>query len=129
MIVVIFALTILGVCLSASLLWWRHENKRITLRRVVARAATFWFGSLMVAYLALLLWTASKYRGRCPSWWGEGDPCPFHQYFGREAGLITFFALPIYWPYLLLFLCVSFVVAFVITEIADRRANEIIKLK
>ena len=104
--VAIALLVLLSISGSLLMAWWRGVFSPGTWFGLTAKGLAVGFGILTTAYLLLLFGIALKYRGRCPPGWGGdlGSPCPFLEYFGKEAGFMTFIFTFGAWQYMLGFL-------------------------
>ena len=125
---VALALTILLVPFGSLLTaWLRGQFKPKNFSTPMLKGLTVGFGMLTAAYLVMLGDIARKYKGDCPThlFGGTlGDPCPFSEYFDKEAGLFTLLIGIGTWPFTLGFLLFCLVVGFVVAVTKDLTSKE-----
>ena len=92
------------------------------------KGLAFGFGALILLCLLLLISVEQSYTGRCHQLIGYDDlgtPCSRLEHFGSNAGFAVGLYLLIGWPFILIFLGICVLVAYVWPKLSENRKTEL----
>ncbi len=89
-----------------------------------SRGLAFGLAILILLCLLMLIGSAQAYTGRCHQilWYDEiGDPCSHFEYFSRNADFAIGIGFLAGWPFILVFLGICVLVAYVWSKLPEKR--------